>query len=258
MKHTRFSYSEFVDASKNRVINPKNKIKANDTDHTSRCTRNGGEWYGTKNFDEAYEFATKGWDAGIKKLDASNKIEVAGSTNFVPSVVGSIVNIGNFVQGVPDNMYNIVTEIEYKTKPLTLYVPMNFAGSHDSNDALQRGVDIVKIINKLNVDYDLELIGIFNSYNNKGIEWFTEVEIKRFGENLVLNNVAFSFHPSFFRRITFGIRETYPSCDYGYGMSRNTKEIIRNLKKLKPNVSGMMIPSLQDMSSVTIDDLVKI
>jgi len=254
-RHTQKTYLEFLEFAKNRTIHPKNEIDEPDSRLVKSSTT---KWTGTESFEEAMELATKGWESGIKQLDASNKIKVGGNTEFVPNVVGSIVNIGNYVQGVPDNMYEIQTEIEYKTERLDLYVPLSFTAGHTAKTTISRAIDIVKVINELNVDHDIRLIGIFNSTLNGKVDQFDELIIKDYGERLVLNSLAFAFHPSFFRRICFSVRESLPECDYGYGSSRNTRQVIDNLKKVRPDATGFMVPSLQDQDSVTIKDLIKI
>ena len=75
-----------------------------------------------------------------------------------------------------------------------------------------------------------------------------EVLIKDFDERFVINNIAFSFHPSFFRRIWFSVIEAEKFIYGGYGSQTSEKDIHTRLLK-DTSESMMILPRLDDLST---------
>jgi hypothetical protein len=203
-----FSYREFIDFCKNR----KQHTKARNEE--SRTGSN--DFTQTKDYQEALDLATTGWNLGLEKFVIEDGVLEGGVTSLEPSLAGCMPHIQNYISGFPQQMYALHDEREYNLPTLHLVVNLAYAAFVDSSDALDFGSSIVTYINTMACTRNIKLTGIFCTSVN-GTTSNQVITLKDFDENLVLNNVAFAFHPSFFRRFWFSFLESksYWSSSYG-------------------------------------------
>jgi len=148
---------------------------------------------------------------------------VTGSTEFTPSVVGSVVNIPNYLNGLPEDMFQITDEREYDLPLITIYVRLAYLAKVSAKQALKHCSVLVNEVNKLQSTHNVRIVGIMDTeysnskFNNIRTFTFLEVTIKDFDQRFVINNIAFSFHPSFFRRLGFKRYEEVYGLPSGYG-----------------------------------------
>jgi len=250
IKITQGTYREFVDFSKNR----KRSKKSLSSNHHS--SRNGSKGFaGTSSFEEALELANKGWDAGIEQLELEDGLLVEGNGMEVKeNVCGSLVNIGNYVQGLPNNMYEFSELREYNLEPLTFYVSLNYSFANNLKKISKFTKSIINIINTYQAKHDIRIVGYFDL--DFGVRSVTEVLIKDFGERFVINNIAYAFHSSFFRRLWFSVIEAEEFIYSGYG--RQTSETLVNQRVLKQikksNEKAIILPRLDDLGSGIFDE----
>jgi hypothetical protein len=95
--------------------------------------------------------------------------------------------------------------------------------------------------------HNIRLTGIFATKQNS-THYDTIVKLKDFDEAMVVNNIAFAFHPSFFRRLWFSIAESKPFLCSGYGISRGDyrKTVEENINTTKTD----KVVYLKDLGNV--------
>lgn len=239
-----FTYTEFIDLCANSSA-PK------------RSSHASGRWSGTETFEQAIQFADTGWDAGIEQLKINDGTLIGSGCNFNENLHGSVVNVGAYLQGLPNSMWELSEEREYNLEPLTIYIPLSMLANNSvdkANEFCQTNIDY---INRMQSSYNVRIIGVFES-TYQSIIGVENIIIKDYDERFVINNIAFAFHPSFFRRIQFRFCEIMGR---GYGGSHGTQEISQRIKQT--NQTGdkcVMIPSLNSLSvgAFTDDQIVKI
>lgn len=244
LKVLQGSYLDFIDYAKNQPKSEKaSRLGANDS--RKGCF----DFTATKSFDEAVELAERGWDAGIEQLDLSEGVLVSGNGMQVnENVCGSLVNIGNYVQGLPNNMYEFTELREFNLEPLTIYIPLTYSARNSSEKALKYTKALIEKINEYQTTNAVKLIGFFDSYQADGYRLISEVLIKDTDERFVINNVAFAFHPSFFRRLYFAHIEAYENCDTsGYGRHIKIDISFEYIKSKETDF--ILLPNLNDLDS---------
>lgn len=240
-----FGYSEFVDYALNtkRVIGSDGII-------TKSSEENDFDFTGTYSMEEAIKFARYGWDSGIKEMNLEKELLIDGQFECYNSIVGSSVDVGAYLSGNPECMIQFVDKIERDRPELTIYTMLSYNAGKRQSDALEYAKRVLKIIVNANKEYSVKLVGVFTQYHSsKNVDAIDFITIKDFYQNLVLNNLAFSFHPSFFRRIWFRYVETKPYRSWGYGQPFEESKY-RNEIKIYHNKSNKskawVLPTFQD------------
>tara|TARA_R110002167_G_scaffold234388_1_gene439631 strand:- start:9741 stop:10529 length:789 start_codon:yes stop_codon:yes gene_type:complete len=240
-----FGYREFIDFCKNRVKH-------------SNCSadesRTGGKSFTqTNNYEEAEKLAITGWDLGLDKFVIEDGVLEGGVTSLEPSLAGCMPHVQNFISGFPQQMYALHDEREYNLPTLHIVVNLAYACRVNSKDALDFGASIVKYINTMACTKNIKLSGLFCTKVN-GYESTQSITLKDYDENLVLNNVAFAFHPSFFRRFWFAFLESKSYWTSTYGQVHpNYKYISKTIFKNTDSDTNIFFKSLSDISNDTTE-----
>ena len=215
-----YTYREFVDYAQTRIKHK--NCNGNDSRDlsTSFCQ--------TESFEQAIDFAVKGWDLGLEQYKIEDGVLSSGTTHLNPSLAGCMPHVQNYIMGFPEQMYDLYDEREYNLPTLDLIIPLNYSAGLSSKDTLKFGKSLVNYINTMASTRNIRLTGIFCSkfHDEPSIKI---VKLKDFDSSLVLNNIAFAFHPSFFRRLQFSIVEGKSYWQSGYGQSiTNYKKYVEN------------------------------
>lgn len=232
--HVEFRYSEFLDHAKNRKRSEKAKTRG------EKSSRNNSraEWYGTKSFGEAMDFAESGWDSGLEQLALEDGVLAGTGVEMNANVSGAFVNMGNYLMGQPDNMWEMTEKRDYNLEELTICVRLDYSAGISGATALNFTKSIAEIVNEYQSKYAVRLVGRFDSAQANRTNYVVDVVIKDYNERFVLNNVAFSFHPSFFRRLWFSHLEGESFIDYGYGSPSDKG---KHIKEFQKEYSGKML-----------------
>ena len=241
---TEWSYYDFVQHAAKRELSKTFKTSTYKDTPTSRSTTKGKiKFTGTKSIDEAITFAYNGWDVGLKQLDQVPEIE--GATNipeFTPSMCGGAVNMGAYLAGQPDCMFDFKPTEGLILPERTLYVPLCFNGSVTSKTALKYANSAIKHINEMQVKYNLRIVLIivtkFGTFRTTRF-----VVVKEFDQEFVLNSMTFAMHPSFLRRFEFAHLEAEEYFS-GYGAAVRLPEVKQMVKKYYPIDDAFMMPEV--------------
>jgi hypothetical protein len=209
--HTYSEYLEFVNNGDKRY------------GKSSRGT--GSDFSGTENYEEAIGLAVNGWDAGLKQLEAEIGTLENNQIEFNQNVVGAAVNIGAYLQGQPENMWEFKENKEYDLEELVVYLNLGYNASMSKAKAMKFTMSMVRLVNKYQSKYNVKIIGcVCSDVQQDGVsEMVSEIIIKDFDQRFVLNNIAFALHPSFFRRLWFSHMEKYSWIPSGYGRNISDK-----------------------------------
>jgi len=205
----QYTYASLVSEAKNRKKH---------SNCSSDAAREGSyDFTQTESFEESVEFAVNGWDLGLEQYKIQEGILVGGSTEIHASLAGSMPHIQNHIMGFPQQMYQLFDNREYNLPTLDIIVNLAYSAYIKGEDALDFGKSLVAYINKKASTNNIRITGIFCSNQSKNVEAYQMITLKDFDSALVLNNIAFAFHPSFFRRIWFSVLEGKSYWRAGYG-----------------------------------------
>lgn len=242
-----YTYGSFVNEAMNRKKHKNcggDSSRSDDFDFTQ-----------TKSFEEACDFAINGWDLGLKEFEVEDGVMTSGSTYLLPSLAGSIPHVQNHIMDFPQQMFQLNDEREYNLPRLDIYVNLPYKWSVSSEKTLRFGKSLVAYINKMASKYNIRLTGFFATEQKKDVIDF--VYIKDFDEAMVINNIAYAFHPSFFRRLWFSVLEGKEYWAYGYGRSQSENQykeyVIEKINKDKPD-KVVVFKNLEDIGNWDWDE----
>lgn len=242
--YERFTYRSFVQSTKDR-----DRVKTKGNEIYSDSETNSYSFTKTESLSEAYDLAKNGWDSGIRELDISMDLQVKGTTNVSHSITGGSVDVGRYLSGRPDCMMSFEDLVERDKPRLRIVVPLSYNSGVESETALEYAKKVLNVYQKARQKFNIALVGVFGvKYNEYNTNQITEIEIKSYEQDVVLNNLAFAFHPSFFRRIWFRFAETKDYNTPGYGKAMSNSEIKNQCKGTIDRSIGeraWLIPSLQ-------------
>lgn len=246
VKQTEFTYSEFL-----RYVESTPRTAGEDGIMKSSEGRGRTAWFQTDSWEQAMDYAKNGWQAGIDALAAEADLAVQGNTEVRHEIVGSTVDVGAFLSGSPECMVQFVDMQERDREELIVYTQLGYNMDTDGDEALKFSKKLLGELVQLNRYYSLKLVGVFSSHQSRGIRSEEFITIKDTYQNFVLNNVAFSYHPSFFRRLWFKFIETKDYRNSGYGRSIDGDEFKTTCEKYhaetNPRAKSIIIPSVANI-----------
>lgn len=234
---THHTYNEFIEFTKTTPRAAGNKTSSE-----------GGGYSFTKthSLKEAYYLAENGWDAGISELAIEEGVLASTGVEFNPNVHGSTVNVPNYIQGLPDSMWEMTERREYNLTELEIFINLCYVGGKSADDALKYASNVINYVNEKQKTHNVKLTGYFASRQLNDVTWFNSIVIKDFDQRFVINNIAFAFHPSFFRRIWFRALETTDFIDnFGYGSPKSYDYCIEQITNMKLKHKVEILPSFQ-------------
>jgi hypothetical protein len=243
-----FGYTEFIDYCLNTPIREGNG------DSSLKDETGENPWTGTNTFDEAVDYAKHGWDAGLK--DMAEYVETESTLiNVEHNIVGHAVDVGRFITGMPDTMISFYDDNYRNKTPLTIYTKLTYHGDIGGEEAMEYCGKILETIAILNRTFNVRLVGVFLTNHNKTGTDMVCVNIKDTDEAFVMNNLAFAYNPSFFRRFWFKWLETTNFWEGGYGRTPQGKfgqgkdgECLTKI--LPPNEQVFFMPDIYDRKQI--------
>lgn len=241
-----FTYSEFL-----RYVETEPRVAGRDGISKRSEATGETQWFQTDSWAQAMDWAKNGWQAGIDALAAEADLAVGGTTEVRHDIAGSVVDVGAFLSGSPECMVQFVDMQERDREELVVYAQLGYNAGTDGEEALKFSKKLLRELMELNQKYSLKLIGVFSAHQGGSLRTDEFITIKDTYQNLVLNNIAFSYHPSFFRRLWFRYIETKPYRDDGYGRSVDKDEFETVCKefhgKENPHAKHTIVPSVASL-----------
>lgn len=204
---------------------------------------------GTKDFPEAIKFAREGWPEGLKGLEYYEDIayrdyairEAQNIWDVNLNVTGAYVDIGSYLEGVPECMCDFVSKDINKFADVVINPSCSAWVKKET--IFDRGREILKLVDVLEKNHiktRVSCIDIFCMKDiNYGDRYIEKVLIKDYNEILDQNRIVFPLcNVGYTRRFAFAgleseedIREDF-GCPYaGYGYPGNIENLPDELWK---------------------------
>lgn len=218
---------------------------------------------GTQDIQAAVKMANEGWPEGANKITKALDT-LPPSSEVLPDwmldVSGSICNVPAFIAGEPECMWNM-SECRRAEHRVSLVVPAGYPGMIDADTAMTYAIAVAANVRSLEAS-GLN-VAVYSMASHAGTETGTianyGVVIREFGEPLDLAKVAFSFHPSWLRRLVFAWLELNPDAlmagvaNSGYGLHRElTKDQVREVAG-EDIGSVIVLPSIPQLGRAADD-----
>ena len=191
------------------VVNDAKTRKITNSRVDNMAVNLGGQdshWCGVKNYEEALQLLSEGYQPVVEKLKAEIKANVQGNAkrvSFRNDIVGYAPVVPLAIMGVPNAMMNSYMKT-IKAKVVDVYYDGTFRSGVKSDDILKTGAKVLSVI------IALEQQGYrFNLYQAQGYADGEDcdmlvVKIKDAAQPLDLKRVSFPMtHTAFFRVIGF-------------------------------------------------------
>jgi len=173
-------------------------------------------WTGTLDFDEAIELAKNGWPKGRELFAdmagqaALQMKEQRASISF--DVAGSYPSIPRYLSGELENMVTSNPELQSVRKIIKIIVGLSVSHSNEDFVIKNRGAAIAGLIDAVEDAGNSVELAVFHHCEAGGdptpIRTYTEIEVKKAGEPLDLDLLAFAItHPAVLRRLIFAQTE---------------------------------------------------
>lgn len=178
------------------------------------------EWFGTPNFKSAMRLARYGWTEYMNQIkptdtdcwDMLNNLQLWETKH---SVVGSGVDVGRYVIGMPDCMSyqdSYLSDRFHATpKFVNVVVNVTYCCARDYEYVLKRGLDIVSVINTLETNNVKTRIILLENCTRGGYLYRIFINIKDYQDIFYMEKLMFPIaHTSFLRRLIFSAEEREP------------------------------------------------
>lgn len=205
-----FSWNDFLDYVDWQK--PNSQERSHDTDEE--------EWFGTPNFGAAMRLARYGWTKFMHRIkttdtdcwDMLNNLQLWETKH---SVVGSGVDVGRYVIGMPDCMSYQDSYLNDKfhaaPKFVNVVVNVSYSCGRDWDYVLKRGLDVVSAINTLETNNVKTRIILLENVREYDYLYRIFIKIKDYQDIFYLEKLMFPIaHTSFLRRLIFSAEEREP------------------------------------------------
>lgn len=152
-----------------------------------------------------------------------------GGNDVDYDVTGDFLDIGRFVEGIPESVGSMHNG-KARDRKVRILVDNCHSWITSSKDIIHRSERIIRLTDALeqaNVRTEIVVV-------DSGTCSHVEITVKRFDEPLSLEDVAVATHPEFFRRMGFRIIEHSNTFKYGYGSAMNMR---RHFDKLRSAIN---------------------
>lgn len=198
-----------------------------DEKSSQRKEREGGDFYGTTDYQQATTLLTQGWDTAAKKMAA--KVKMTNSISAVsrsskPSygVVGSQASVPRYLQGIPTNMVSRQTTYS-KQKVVTITKGISYSARWSTSQILEECIKALQIIQSMENNGQRVRLNVMLASTDDSKDKYThvcKVCIKQPDERLNISKMSFALaHPSMLRRFFFKWIEVDPFAEHHLGYS---------------------------------------
>jgi hypothetical protein len=169
----------------------------------------------TDSFASALTLGRFGWPEGTRRVqDIRERIEGKLLTRITRqemehNVTGCTVDVGRYCDGIPDNMLEFTEEQGIGTRIIKIAFNAGYSGSTSEDQINTWGAAIVALVDAFEyAGTRVELDAIVDINGNGASNMRHTINVKRATDALDIDRVSFvAAHPSFLRRITFGVME---------------------------------------------------
>lgn len=178
-----------------------------------RNTYGGPTWRGVERFEDAVELSKYGWKDGLTEAmpiaeQALDLVEADIETiemNPLWDVTGGEVDVGRYVQGIPENMVEYeLTPVSTAGRVIALCASTVYSGSISTASVMKRGAAITALALALErTGHETELWADMTTQRG-GYSLTSRVLVKGVNDVVDPERIAFAYaHPSFLRQLLF-------------------------------------------------------
>jgi hypothetical protein len=233
-KDYSFTFTEWVaEAARSAADHAKN---ANKTGGDPAFTSTDKSFMGVENFAEAIKIAHEGYipEGGF---DSEASISESSSIEALLDVSGSVVDVGLFLSGEPECIWEF--QQVPSTKFVDLAINLGNPGRIEAKQLFAYAAKVYSLILSLkqkNVECNLR--GIFKTTMGGGIT--VSVDIHKQGQIFSPATLSSSLHPSFLRALFIGWCQGRDDFEWGCG----------SVLEPSPRDGEILLPSVKDIGSV--------
>lgn len=182
---------------------------------------NSEDWDLSLGWNGAMDAYTGGWSEGAQKAyDLAERIRprpLEGRTHLVSNVAGGVPNIGAYLAGAPNAMYQISKKQATGRPYVHLYMPIGYMASVDAGTAFDRGCALVAVADALeSVGCRVKITLTRSSFMDRRdtVRLTMRFMVKDYGDRLDVDQLIFTAaHPAMFRRLGFALQERSDDID---------------------------------------------
>ena len=237
-----------IDAVCDRLAEPLPEGSGNQ----SRRNQARQDWDLNLGYKGAYAAYTGGWAEGARKaeeLAATLRPRPQGKrTALRRSVTGAFPNVGAYLAGAPDSMYQVSSKAAQGRPYVHLYLPVSYSAFIEADTAFNKGCAMVAMIDALEAAGCRVAVTLTFKSAMTGGTVVDRVRVKDYADRLDIDQLIFTAaHPAFFRRIMFALIERSPvkvsrdSTRGGYG---HVAELTDADCPVDGNAVRIMLPTL--------------
>lgn len=184
-----------------------------------------GDWAGARSMEEALEYLQYGWPEVAEAIfleDAALALNREIESEFEPikDVTGGAVNIGAYVQGLPEDMINFRVETRHK-KTVKVLFNICASGTTGKSQIIQRGHTVTSICDYLERSgyrVRIDVADTAYGWGSGKSHWTLAFCAKDFNQPLDFGRIGYMLgSPAMLRRIFFGVEASSKSWGRDFG-----------------------------------------
>lgn len=224
--------------------------------HSSSDTHRNGDFHFFRTYEEAIRVFKEEPYSIVKfnptEIQATDILERGNHLSF--DVTGDFLDIGRVIEGAPEDFGSLHFG-RPRNRRVRIVIALSQTWSMKPEEINHRSERVIRLVDALeNANIRTEIIGVYSSKCNH-----TEVTVKRFDEQLSIEDVAVVTHSDFSRRLMFRITEYSKTYDDGYGRADTFHNNIKVLKSRYNDELSIYIDGDMHMRNIDsrFDDLEK-
>ncbi len=196
-----------------------------DRHSSQRIEKEGRNWYGTTDYQQATYMLTHGWDSAAQKMATKVKMNqsvaaVSRSSKPAYGVVGSQASVPRYLQGIPTNMISRQTTYS-KQKVVTITKGISYNSGWTPSQILEECIKALQIIQSMENGGQrvrLNVMLAVSCESNRKYNHICKICLKQPDERLNISKMSFALaHPSMLRRFFLKWIEVDPFAEHDVG-----------------------------------------
>ena len=202
---------------------------------TSHDDGRGDYWDLGMGYDDAVRAYTGGWAEGARRAqDLADTLAPrprSTRTALRRNVTGAFPNVGAYLAGAPNAMYQVSRKAAQGRPYVHLYCPVGYNANVEASTAFEKGCAMVAVIDALEGAGCRVAVTLTCRIDVPGGRVCQRFDVKDYGDPLDIDQMIYTAaHPAFFRHLVFALRERSEhailrECTRGgYGKTRDLTE----------------------------------
>jgi hypothetical protein len=193
---------------------------------------NDVDFSGVRTYEECQQLAQTGWEEGVRIASGLTAVieekaiySRAVSHEMKYEVAGGVADVGVFLSNDPECfLKKDPMAKEGAGKLIRLNVNISTSACYTSQQMMRRGVAVMSLVDLIErTGRSAEIVATIGNQDGKTFREY-EVTLKRFGQQMDLDKIAFALaHPSFYRRILFACFEISGVSVEGHGCPEDVR-----------------------------------